>query len=98
MTRDLTYEDRTAIYEALAHLRTAEHALILAIRSIYTTVAEGSFREARAYIDAALDKLAAAEAAIEAVPAPAAPAPSNTPVRLVPRFETAPPPTTGDAA
>jgi len=97
MTRDLTYEDRTAIYEALAHLRTAEHALILAIRSIYTTVAEGSIREARANIDAAMDKLAAAEAAIEAVPAPA-PAPSGTPVRLVPRFEMAPEPSTGDAA
>jgi len=65
MSRDLNYDDRCALYEAIALLRSAEHGLILGIRASYASSAVGAIRPARADIDAALKALDAAEARLE---------------------------------
>ena len=65
MTRDLNYDDRVALYEAIAHLRSAEHGLIVAIRCSYVSVAIGGLNTVRADIEAALKALDAAEARLE---------------------------------
>lgn len=112
MTRTLTYEDRCALTDVIIDLRGAEFSLIVALRSTYASTITGALRTVRADVENVLKKIDAAEALFNPQPKPTgiaeeamlnsgasfAEATADPPLRLVPRFETAPEPTAGDAA
>lgn len=99
MSRDLTYEDRCALFEVVEALRGPEFSLLLAMRSTYTNVAIGALRTVRADIENVLKKLDAAEALISPQPIPLLSREQRDAMAsAVERAQTAPEPTSGDAA
>ena len=107
MTRELTWDVREPLSEAIGRLSSAEYSIALALAYDSPAVAIDSISTAREKIAIALQLLDAAEALLNPNKGDAASSsgdsrnvrdpesqavapPSSTPIRLVPRFETAP--------